>query len=93
MALYKNVSTGAVFFSRFKVKINECVPAVEYTETEQATIERFVEKGILKLEDGNSTPKVEEVVVEAPVDTPAEEEVVEAPAEDTEATKRGKKNK
>ena len=92
MALYKNVSTGAVFFSRFKVKINECVPAVEYTETEQATIERFVEKGILKIEDGKSTPKVEDVVVEAPVDTPVEE-VVEAPAEDTEATKRGKKNK
>ena len=91
MALYKNVSTGAVFFSRFKVKINECVPAVEYTETEQATIERFVEKGILKIEDGKAAPKVEapvEEVVEAPV-----EEVVEAPAEDTEATKRGKKNK
>lgn len=104
MALYKNISNGAVFFSRFKVKINECVPAVEYTETEQATIDRFVEKGILKIEDSKATPKVEapkavetpkveetpvvEEVVEAPV-----EEVVEAPAEDDKETKRGKKNK
>lgn len=96
MALYKNISNGAVFFGRFKVKLNECVPAVEYTETEQATIDRFVEKGILKLEDGKDTPKVEAPkAVEAPKveEVPVVEEAVEAPAEDEKETKRGKKNK
>lgn len=96
MSLYKNISSGPVFFSRFKVKVDECVPAVEYTEAEQAIIDRFVDKGILVLEGSKPAVKVEVPTEKVAEVTPEKVEVLtveETTDEDKETTKRGKKNK
>ena len=94
MAVLKNVSNGALFFGRFKLKAGDTVPAVEYTETEQNDIDRFVKKGILAEDGAVPAPVVEPVVepVVAPevVDEVAPETTTEAEVEDT-TTKRGRK--
>ena len=68
MAIYRNATKGGLFFGRFKLKAWDAVPCVDFTDTEQADIERFLKKGIL-VEEKTETSKAKEKVVEvAPVE-------------------------
>ena len=90
MNIYKNNSVGTLKFGRFKLAAGETVPAVPYTETEEKDIARFVTNGILVLDGA----KVEEPVVEVPVEAPkVEEPAAEAPVEEPVAKRAPKKEK
>ena len=91
MAKFINTTEGFLYFGRFKVKSGEAVPAVDYTDVEQADIERFVAKGILVNDDSVPAQVEEETKVEEPTEVkdPAE---VEEPVQDKQAEGK-KKNK
>lgn len=92
MAILKNVSNGALFFGRFKLKAGDTVPVVEYTEAEQNDIDRFVKKGILAEGVAVVAPVVEAAPEVAPevVEEAAPKTTPEAEDEYT-TTKRGRK--
>lgn len=78
MKIYKNNTKGPLRFGRFRLAVDEQVPAVPYTENEEKDIVRFAALGILECvgEQGESSVEPEVTEVTEPV---AEPEVVEVP--------------
>ena len=91
MAVYRNVTKGSLFFGRFKLKTGEVVPCVDFTDVEQADIERFLKKGIL-VEEKTETPIAKEKAPEvtSTEETSTEETSTEETSKEEPKHKKGK---